>query len=78
MNRYNVVSYFMYNGLGIAVEIDDFRSITFLGFAFSHCTSLCYLFDSNNNLYIFRNVNDMFSLLGWGRSGGGKEYKCNM
>jgi hypothetical protein len=76
--KYSVVSYFMYNGLGIAVEIVDYRSITFLGFAFSHCTSLCYLFDSENKVYIFKNVNDMFSLMGWGRSGGGKEYKRNM
>ena len=73
--EYKVSSYFMLNGLGIAQQLYDGCSITFLGYAFAHCTSLCYIVNIDNNTYIFRNDNNIFCLLAWGRSGGHKEYK---
>ena len=73
-NLHSVHTYFMYNGLGIAQRIYDGCSITFLGFAFSHCTSFCYIMNLITGMYIFKNSPDIFSILGWGRSGGGKEY----
>ena len=52
-DRYNIPTYLLYNGLGIAVKLNDFTSITFIGFAFSHCMTFCYLFDKDNNVYVY-------------------------
>ena len=71
--EYIVHSYFIYNGLGIAQSLFDGCGFTFLGYAFSHCTSLCYLEHISNNSIILRNNPNIFSLLAWGKSGGLKD-----
>ena len=45
INKYNyeVHAFFQHDGVGIAHEIIDNRSFTFLGFAYAYSTSLCFL-----------------------------------
>ena len=74
---YEVSAYLLHNGLGIAAKLNDYTSITFVGYAFSHCSTFCYLFDKENNYYVMRNDTDTFCLVAWGRSGGSKEFMRN-
>ena len=55
-------------------------SCTFLGFAYVHSTSLCYLSKKNCDVddpmgIIFMNYADIFAMFAWGKSGGPKEYR---
>ena len=76
-DTYTISAYLLYNGLGMAITLKDFTSVTFVGYAFSHCTTFCYLFDKENNMYVMRNDPDIFCLMAWGRSGGAKEFNRN-
>ena len=43
MLQYIVHAYFQHDQLGIAHEITDMRAFAFLGFAYAHSTSICFL-----------------------------------
>ena len=80
MLQYIVHAYFQHDDLGIAHEITDMRAFTFLGFAYAHSTSICFLEKRNCDVddpmgIIFMNKKDFFSMLAWGQTGGPKEYK---
>lgn len=68
--RYKVKAYFNYNGLGISQPLFDGCGITFLGYAFTHESSLCYLEDMKGENVILKNNPDIFSMFAWGKSGG--------
>ena len=52
MSQYIVHAYFQHDDLGIAHEIIDRRSFTFLGFAYAHSTSVCFLEKKNAMMMI--------------------------
>ena len=76
--HYHVNSYFIYHSLGLAHELSDMTSFCFLGFAFTHCTSICYLLDNRTGMIHIFNLKDLFNLLAWGQSGGAKEYRGSL
>ena len=80
MLDYIVHAYFQHDGLGIAHELIDKRAFTFLGYAYTHSTSICFFRKKDCNIddpmgIIFMNKTDIFFMLAWGQSGGPKEYK---
>jgi hypothetical protein len=75
---YDVNSYFIHRGLGVAHPLKHMDGVAFLGYAYTHCTSFCYLTtteDSLKKVIISNDPNDIFSMLAWGNSGGKNEYR---
>jgi hypothetical protein len=74
--KYDVNSYFIHRGLGIAHPLKHMDGVTFLGYAYTHCTSFCYLTSQGRRptVVVSNNLDDMFSLVAWGNSGGKVEY----
>ena len=75
MLQYIVHTYFQHDQLGITHEITDMRAFTFLGFAYAHSTSICFLEKRNCNLddpmgVIFVNKNDFVFNVSLGTNGG--------
>ena len=70
-----IVQYFLLEGLGIAVPIDDARVNHFFGAAFSHGTSLAWYMDDENKLVLSNHKKKCGMILGWGWSGGSREYR---
>ena len=70
ITKYRVRSYFIYDGLGIAQHLFDGCGITFLGYSFTHETSLCYLEKIGGEIVVLKNEPDIFSMFAWGKSGG--------
>lgn len=74
--NYEVNSYFIHRGLGIAHPLKHMDGVTFLGFAYTHCTSFCYLTtrDRRKKVVASNDLDDIFSMVAWGNSGGKAEY----
>ena len=71
----NVMSYFVYDSLGIARYLYDSCSIVFLGAKFKHFTTVCYLIHKVTKTIIIRNNDNTFTVFAWGRTGGSVDYE---
>ena len=74
-NDYYVMSYFVYDSLGIAQYLYDSCSIVFLGAKFKHFTTVCYLIHKVTKTIIIRNNDNTFTVFAWGRTGGSVDYE---
>ena len=74
-NLYEIRSYFIHHGIGLSHELMDDNGATFLGFAYAHSTSFCYLRDKLSDIIYLKNDPNIFSMLAWGQTGGHREYK---
>ena len=52
---YDVNAFFIHHGLGIAHPLNDCSCVSFLGYAYSHCTSFCYLLGKLDRLVVLHN-----------------------
>ena len=78
ITKYNVRLYFMYDGLGITEPLFNGCGITFLGYAFTHESSFCYLEKLGGREVVLKNDPDIFSMFAWGKSGGVNDAKRSM
>jgi hypothetical protein len=69
-----ILPFFSLDGLGLAMTIEHGSLHHFLGSLFSHRTSLCVCKRKSDGKITTTNVDDCFLLVGWGFSGGSKEY----
>lgn len=74
---YQVNAYFMHHGVGIAHPLKDCSCHSFLGYAYSHSTSLCYLEDTDGNVWIDNSFHgDIFNLFAWGNGGNSRRRRA--
>jgi hypothetical protein len=77
---YDVNAYFIHRGVGVAHSLKHMDGVTFLGYAYAHCTSFCYLTTkctevSPATVILKNDSEDIFSMVAWGTSGGSSEYR---
>jgi hypothetical protein len=78
-NAYDVNAYFIHIGLGVAHPLKHMDGVTFLGYAYTHCTSFCYLTTTTEvspaRVILRNDSEDIFSMVAWGTSGGSSDYQ---
>jgi hypothetical protein len=76
---YDVNAYFIHRGLGVAHALKHMDGVSFLGYAYTHCTSFCYLTTTTEfgvrTVTLMNDTEDIFSIVAWGTSGGSSEYR---
>ena len=71
---YKVHAFFGMDGLGLAVALQDSVAHHFMGSLFSHNTCLCFC-EREDGMVTASNSDNSFLLIGWGTSGGSREYE---
>lgn len=75
--KYDVNAYFIHRALGVAHPLKHMDGVTFLGYAYTHCTSFCYLTstgEARRKVIVSNDSDDIFFMVAWGNSEGKAEY----
>lgn len=70
--------YFIMNGLGLGVQLENGITNSFLGSAFSHYTSVAHAVNQNGTVWFSNRREELMFIFAWGKGGGKKELKYNL
>ena len=74
LEGYQLIQFFVMEGLGCSVFIQDFIGHNFWGHVFLHNTSLCIALDKSGRVWLTNKKHNIGHLFGWG-GGGDKDEK---